>query len=175
MNMKHVLVVIALALALAPAAKAETKVTLSGVHLCCKGCVNAVTKAAATVAGATATGDMDGGTVDITAPDAVSAQKAADAIVAAGFFGASNDPAIKVNSISGAPDKKVKSATVSGTHLCCGTCAKAANAAAKSVPGVETSDAVKGTASFTVFGDFNAKELATALEKAGLSGKISGT
>jgi hypothetical protein len=171
--MKHMpIAIIALALALSPAAQAETKATLSGVHLCCKGCVTAVEKASA-AAGATATGDMDAGTVVVTAPDAATVQKATDAIVAAGFFGASGDPSIKVNSISGAPNQKVKSATVSGAHLCCGKCAKAANAAAMGVAGVQASDAAKGSASFTVTGDFNAKELASALEKAGLSGKIA--
>jgi periplasmic mercuric ion binding protein len=172
--MKYTPITILVALlALSTGARAETKVTLSGVHLCCKGCINAVEKAASSVAGAAAVCDKDARTAVVTAPDNATAQKAVDAIVAAGFFGASGDPAVKVSSTSGASDAKVTSATVSGVHLCCGKCATAANDAAKSVPGVQGSDAAKGSTSFKVTGDFSAKELASALEKAGLSGKIA--
>jgi periplasmic mercuric ion binding protein len=175
MSRKLVPTVIAtLVLGLAAAAHAETGVTLTGVHLCCKGCASAAQKAATSVAGVTAVCDMKAGSVSLAAPDDAGAQKAAEAIVAAGFFGSSDNPAVKVESASGAPDKKVKTATVTGVHLCCGKCARVANTAAMSVPGITSSDAAKESAFFTVTGDFNARALAVALEKAGLSGKITG-
>lgn len=171
--MKSVFVILfAVAVAFAASARAETTVKLTNVHLCCKSCCTGVEKAAAAVEGAKVACDKETGTVCITAAGAEVAQKAVDAIVAGGFFGQSSDPAIKVSSVSGAPEGKVKSATVSGVHLCCAKCAKAANGAAMTVAGVQNSNAEKGSESFTVAGDFSAKELAAALEKAGLSGKI---
>ena len=52
-------------LAAALAVQAETKVTLSGVHLCCKGCVKGVTKAV-DKSGSKATCDAKAGTVAIS-------------------------------------------------------------------------------------------------------------
>lgn len=171
--MKSVFVILfSVAFACATAVRAETTVKLSNVHLCCKGCCTGVEEAAAAVEGAKIACDKEAGTVSVTAASTEVVQKAVDAIVAGGFFGQSSDPAVKVNSVSGAPDGKVTSATVSGLHLCCAKCAKAANGAALSVPGVQTSTAEKGVESFAVTGDFSAKDLAAALEKAGLSGKI---
>jgi len=63
---------------------ADTSVKLSDVHLCCNNCVKSVDKALSKVAGVTAQSDKDAGTVTITAPDKATAQKAVDALVAAG-------------------------------------------------------------------------------------------
>jgi copper chaperone CopZ len=104
-------------LALAAFAQAESTVKLSGVHLCCKSCVKGVDKAVGTVSGATAASDMEASTVTITAPDAATAQKAVDALTSAGYFGKSEDPAIKVDDSTGAKDAKVSSLTISGVHL----------------------------------------------------------
>src|SRR5262245_31095381 len=75
---------------------ADTSVKLSNVHLCCNSCVKGVDKALTGVTGAKAQSDKDAGTVSITAPDKATAQKAVDALVAAGYFGTSSNPAIKV-------------------------------------------------------------------------------
>src|SRR5258708_5999355 len=88
---------------------AESSVKLSHVHLCCNGCVKGVDKAIADVSGASAQSDKEAGTVTITAPDTATAQKAVDALVAAGYFGTSSDPAVKVNAKSGAKNAKVQS------------------------------------------------------------------
>ncbi len=93
---------------------------LTEVHLCCQGCVKGVQKAVGQVPGVTAAADMDDGTVTLTGPDSATVQKAADAIVAAGYFGKSSDPAIKIVAQTGAQDQKVKSLEVEGVHLCCG-------------------------------------------------------
>jgi copper chaperone CopZ len=55
-------------------------------------------------------------------------------------------------------------------HLCCGKCVTAVDEAVKSVPGVKAHTAVKNAKTFEVTGDFNDKEVFTALQKAGLTG-----
>ena len=169
MNLK--LIPLALSLVFAPAALAEFTVTLSSVHLCCNSCVKGIDKATATVAGAAAKSDKDAETVVITAPDKATAQKAVDALVAAGYFGVSSDPAIKLDAASGAKDGWVESLTVDGVHLCCNNCVEAVNDALAKVNGVKANTAKKNAATFEVTGNFNAKEVFTALHAAGLAGK----
>ncbi len=83
--MKRILTLSAVLLALGGFAQAaDTSVKLSNVHLCCNGCVKGVDKALSTVTGATAQSDKDAGTVTLSAPDNATAQKAVDALVAAG-------------------------------------------------------------------------------------------
>jgi copper chaperone CopZ len=159
--------------ALASFAQAESTVKLSGVHLCCKSCVKGVDKAVGTVSGASAASDADGGTVTITAADAGTAQKAVDALVAAGYYGKSEDAAIKVNSATGAKDAKVSALTVKDVHLCCGKCVKAVNTALADVKGVTSNTAEKNATSFEVKGDFSPVEVFSALQKAGLTGKTN--
>jgi copper chaperone CopZ len=60
---------------------------------------------------------------------------------------------------------------VEGVHLCCGKCVTAVDKAVKSVSGVKNHTAVKNAESFEVTGDFNDREVFTALQKAGLTGK----
>src|SRR4030095_7910697 len=86
--------------------------------------------------GATAKCDRDAKTVTITAPDAESAQKALDALVAGGYYGKAEGGTIKDD--SGAPDGKVKTATVSGIHNCCKQCTTAINNTVKKVDGAKT-------------------------------------
>jgi copper chaperone CopZ len=65
------------------------------------------------------------------------------------------------------PSEKVKTLTVVGAHNCCNSCAKDIASSAKAVAGVKDIDVKAKTDSFTVTGDFDAKELVSALEKAG--------
>lgn len=149
------------ALSLSLAANAET-VSLSGVHNCCKKCDDGIIKA---VKSAGAEAKTDKGTVIITASDAAVAKKAVAALLAAGYAGKGAEaPAVA--------DAKVKSATVSGVHLCCGKCVTAAEKAVMSVAGVTKHNATKGAESFTVEGDFSTAALAAALNKCGLNGSI---
>jgi copper chaperone CopZ len=156
--------------ALALTGRAETTAKLTGVHLCCNSCVKGAEKAIGTVPGASVACDKDAGTVTVTAPDEVTAQKAADALVAAGYFGQSENPAIKIADKSGAKDGKVSTLEVDGVHLCCPKCVKAVNAAVGGVAGVSGNDATKNAEKFEVKGDFNGKEVFAALQKAGLTG-----
>src|SRR5205814_10416421 len=81
---------------------AEVTAKIREVHLCCKGCVTGVEKAVDSVAGAKAEADQDSGIVTLTGPDSATVQKAADAMVKAGYFGKSSDPAIKLDAKTGA-------------------------------------------------------------------------
>lgn len=171
MNLKFPALV--LSLALVPAALADVTVTLKDVHLCCDSCVKGVNKAVAPLAGVTAKSDKDEETVTLTAPDRATAQQAVNALVAAGYFGVSSDPTIKLDAASGAPDGKVSSLGVEGVHLCCKKCVVAVNETLEKVPGVKATTAKKDAATFEVTGDFDAKAVFAALHEAGLTGKAA--
>jgi copper chaperone CopZ len=171
--MKLIIASLMLALTAAVSAKAESSAKLTDVHLCCQSCVKGVDKAVSKVEGAKATSDMDEKSVSLTAPDTATLQKAVDALVAAGYYGKSSDPAIKVSADTGAKDQKVQSLKVADTHLCCTSCVKAVNKALGSVSGVTGNTAAKGATSFTINGDFNEKEAMDALQKAGLTGHVA--
>src|SRR5438876_10936416 len=91
---------------------ADVAAKISNVHLCCKSCVKGVEKAVGTVSGSTAACDADAHSVTLTASDDATAQKAVDALVVAGYYGKSENAAIKVNAETGAKDAKVSSLTV---------------------------------------------------------------
>src|SRR5688572_19753704 len=165
-------IMIASALTLSAGA-ADVTAKISGVHLCCSACVKGVEKAVATVKGATTSVDADAETVSLTGADTATVQKAADALVAAGYFGKSADASIKMTADTGATGKKVQSLKLEGVHLCCGKCVSAVDKAVKSVSGVKEHTATKNAASFEVTGDFNDKEVVEALHKAGLTGKVA--
>jgi len=169
-SLASIMIVCALTLS-ARAADVTAKIT--GVHLCCKGCVTGVEKAVATVKGATASADQDSETVTLTGPDAATVQKAADSLVAAGYFGKSSDASVKLTANSGAKGKKVQTLKLEGVHLCCGKCVSAVDKAVKSVSGVKEHTAKKNAESFEVTGDFNDKEVVDALHLAGLTGKVA--
>jgi copper chaperone CopZ len=150
---------------------ADTTAKISGVHLCCKSCVTGVEKAVGTVPGAKVEADKDAGTVTLTGPDTATVQKAAAAMVKAGYFGKCSDSGVTMDSSTGAKGAKVQSLRVDGVHLCCGKCVKAVDSAVKSVPGAKEHTATKGAKSFEVTGDFNDQEVFAALQKEGLTGK----
>jgi copper chaperone CopZ len=167
--MKNLVLALATVLSLGLAANAAT-VTITDVHICCGGCVKGVAKAEADVPGITAVADEDAGTVVLTGPDVATLQKGADALVAAGYFGKSSDPAITIDADTGAKNQKVQSITIEHLHLCCGKCVSAVNEALSGVPGVTGNTAKKGADSFEVTGHFNDQDVFAALQKAGLTG-----
>src|SRR5262249_27894859 len=173
--MKTILKLVPILIACSGAAAwaADANVKLSGVHLCCDGCVKGIDKAVGTVAGAKAESDKDGGIVSITAPDKPTAQKAVDAIVAAGYYGKSSDPEVKVSNKTGAQRGKVQSVKVKGVHLCCKKCVSGVNEALAKVEGVKGNTAAKDAESFEVTGDFEPRAVFSALRKAGFAGKVA--
>jgi copper chaperone CopZ len=157
---------------LVSAQAADVTVKITETHLCCLNCVNGAKKAVSdNVPGATAAPDQETDTITLTGPDNATVQKAADALVKAGYFGKSSNPAIKLNAATGAKGQTVQTLDVSDVHLCCAKCAKAVNDAVTAVPGVKTSTAEKGSKTFKVTGNFKDSDVFAALQKAGLTGK----
>ncbi len=153
-------------------ARAETKVELSGVHLCCPACTAAVKSALRDIDGIKATCDQKKKTVTITASDDAAAQKALDALAAHGFHGDTDNSTLKIKEDSGVRAGKVTSVTLVGVHNCCGSCNKAIKKAIKKVDGVTGDTATAKTESLTVTGNFDAAELVKALNAAGFHVKV---
>jgi copper chaperone CopZ len=163
--------VAAAALFLSAAARAETTVELKGTHLCCRACVNAVNNTLKGIEGVTGKCDPKAKTVTITAKDEATAQKAIDALAAAGFHGTTDSDKVKIHEDGGAKAGKVKTLTVTNVHNCCGACTSAIKNALKKVDGV-TGDTVKARAdTFEVTGDFDAAAVIKALNDAGFHAK----
>jgi periplasmic mercuric ion binding protein len=153
--------------AFAVTASAET-VKLSGVHLCCKGCVRGV-EGPAKKAGVKVAVDQKAKTVTLEGSLAA-LKKALAAIGDAGYTGKA-DGNLKVPALKAAKGK-VASAKIAGVHLCCGSCVKAVNKALKGVPGVKANTAAKRTDVFEVTGNFEPQAVLNALAKAGLSARV---
>jgi copper chaperone CopZ len=171
--MKSFLLSLVAVFALSQVAQADVTVKVTNVHLCCGKCVAGAKKATSSVDGASADVDSTNKTVSITAPDIATAQKAVDALTKAGYFGKTDNADIKIDASTGAAGAKVQSLKIEGVHLCCPKCVTAVHTAAMSVPGVTGENAQKGAESFVVTGDFNDADVLAALQKAGLTGKVS--
>jgi len=169
--MKTILAGIVAALAFVFSAHAaEATVKISQVHMCCGSCVNDIEAAVGKVKGVKVAADKSARTVDLTAADNATLQKAANELVKAGYFGTSSSSEVKMNAKTGAKGQKVQSLTVNGVHLCCAKCVKAVDEAVKTVPGVTSHSAAPAAKSFKVVGDFNDQAVFDALNKAGLAG-----
>jgi len=145
---------------------ADTKVTLTGVHLCCKGCVKGVAKAVEQSGGKAAC-NAKAGTVVISG-DKGTVEKALEAVAKAGYYGSSDNKELAIACQGGAKDEKVKSLTLRGAHLCCGKCVKAVAKAVGATDGANAHTAKKGSKTFEVTGDFNAQAFIKALHDNGL-------
>lgn len=163
-------------LALTASVRAETTITMTGVHNCCGSCAKGITKAGSIGEGVTIDVPEKSTTVTITSKKKGDAMKAAEAIIAAGYFGKieGGEPSKSASksTASTKPEAKMTKATVSGVHLCCKKCETAAANAVKTVPGITKSDIVAKATSFTVEGEFTKSELAAALNDAGFAGDI---
>jgi periplasmic mercuric ion binding protein len=159
-------------LLLSAAARAETTVELKGTHLCCGACVKAVNETLKGVEGVTGKCDAKAKTVTITAKDDATAQKAVDALAAAGFHGTTNSETVKVKEDSGVKAGTVKSLTLTNVHNCCRACTSAIKNTLKKVDGVK-GDTVKAQAdTFEVTGEFDAEAVVKALNTAGFHAKV---
>jgi copper chaperone CopZ len=145
---------------------------VTGVHLCCQGCVDAVDAAVKRVAGATSRCDIEKQTVALTARDGAAAQKALDAIAAAGFHGRTDDAHLAMKAVSRIPRGRVKHLKVSGIHNCCDLCCEAIKGAIATVDGVAGDTATPGATTFEVTGDFQAAALVKALNAAGFGAQV---
>jgi copper chaperone CopZ len=150
----------------------EMHVEVTGVHLCCQGCVDAVDAAVKSVAGATSRCDIDKKTVTLTARDRAAAQKALDAIAAAGFHGSTDDAHLAMRAVSRIPRGRVKRLKVSGIDNCCALCCEAIKGAIATVDGVAGDTATPGATAFEVTGDLQAAAVVQALNAAGFGAQV---
>jgi len=150
----------------------QTRVTLSGVHLCCEGCTSAVEDAAARVPGVSAECSIDDGTVILSANDTESIQQALDAIAGAGFHGESDNKSLTMRDEPNLPQGRIKKATISQIHNCCDICHDAIQKAVHSTRGVAADTSQPGATQFEVTGDFEADELLDNLHKASFNARV---
>lgn len=152
--------------------RAETKIELKGVHLCCAKCVAGVKSALRDLDDVKAACDQKKSTVTITAADDKAAQKALDALAAHGFHGDTGNSTLKFKEDSGVTAGKVTSLKLMGIHNCCGSCNKAIEKAIAKVDGVTGDTAKPKTDTLTVTGNFDGVELVKALNAAGFHVKV---
>ncbi|MGE0756561.1 MAG: cation transporter [Pirellulaceae bacterium] len=145
---------------------AEVTVTISKTHLCCGACVKAVDTTLKDLAGVKHESNQDEHTISLKADSLANAQKAIDALAAAGFHGKVDHPELKYKPVD-APKGKVARLEISGIHNCCGACTKAIKAALKDVEGVQADTAKPKVDSFVVEGDFSPAAAVEALLNAG--------
>jgi copper chaperone CopZ len=110
--------------------------------------------------------------VALTARDGAAAQKALDAIAAAGFHGSTDNARLAMQAASSIPRGRVKRLKVSGIHNCCDLCCEAIKEAIATVDGVTADTATPGATTFEVTGDFPAAALVKALNAAGFSAQV---
>ncbi|HTQ39189.1 MAG TPA: hypothetical protein VMJ32_09170 [Pirellulales bacterium] len=150
----------------AATARAEEKVTLSDMHICCPSCVKAIQTAAATVPGVKCVASQDDYTTTLTADNLATLQKGVDALVKAGFCGTPDNKAIKIADVK-APQGKVTKLEIAHVHNCCGKCTAALKDALSDVKGITSNTLEPKKTSFVLEGNFDAGEAVKALVKSG--------
>src|SRR4051794_33148531 len=95
----RLLVALVMSLGLTALAAAETKVTVSGTHLCCGACLKAVDSTLKDMNGVKFKSDQSAKTIEITADNDEAAQKAIDALADAGFYGKLDNDKIKYKTV----------------------------------------------------------------------------
>jgi mercuric ion binding protein len=153
-------------LVFAAAARAETKVTLKSVHLCCPMCVTAVGETLKDLTGVKGECSQQDKTIVLTATDAAAAQKAVDALAKAGFHGKPDSDVVKYKPVE-TPKGNVQKLELTGIHNCCGMCARIIKQTVTKVKGVTSDTSAAKKDEFTVEGDFSASDLVQALLDAG--------
>jgi periplasmic mercuric ion binding protein len=157
---------IASLLMLSSFARAETKVTISDTHLCCGQCLRAVEATLKDMAGVTHKSSQEAKTIEITAESDAAAQKAIDALAAAGFYGKLDNDKLKYKPVA-AGDAAVDKLELAGIHNCCGACTTAIKKAVTSVSGVSGTSIKNRETAFAVDGKFKPADVVKALLDAG--------
>jgi copper chaperone CopZ len=143
------------------------EVKLTGVHNCCGGCKNGITKAL-NGAGAGKV-EVTGKAVSFTADDA---DKALAALYAAGYAGKIEGAAEPVD--ADARGYKAKELKFDGLHNCCGSCDKGIKAALSKIEGAKVESKAK-TTTMTVSSDkeLDAEDVLKALRAGGFNAKLA--
>ncbi len=153
------------------APEGETTVLLSGVHLCCGGCEKGINAAVDGLEDVEIDVSRSDETVTIKGKSGDAAQKAVTAIAEAGYYGKSDSDAIKIAD-AGADSSEAGSVSVSGVHLCCGSCVKAVDRAIKTLgDGVEHTAKSKES-DFEVTGKVSPAAVLAALQAQGINGTV---
>ena len=108
----------------------------------------------------------------LTAKDDTAAQKALDAIAAAGLHGETGNEHLAMQAERNIPSGKVRKLTISGIHNCCQPCYEAIEGAIETVDGVTGDTAQPGKTPFEVTGTFETVALVRALNTAGFHAKV---
>lgn len=151
----------------------QTQVNLSGVHLCCGGCSDALIQGATQVPGVSAETDESEGTAVITGPSPEALQQALEGIAANGLYGESDHPDLAIKFDSNLTQDRVQKATVSDIHNCCGPCYRAIRKAVHRTPGVVADTGEPGVTRFEVTGDFAPVDLLKSLHKYGFNARVT--
>jgi len=160
-----------LSVLLAAPVSAEVKVTISKTHLCCGQCVKAVDKTLGEIQGVKHETNQADGSITLKADSIADAQKAVDALAAAGFHGKVDNSEVKYKPVDASKDK-VARIEITGIHNCCGQCTKAIKAALKDVPGVKSETVKPKMDTFAIEGDFSPAAAVEALVNAGFYVKV---
>jgi copper chaperone CopZ len=164
-------VVLLISLSVVSFAWAETKVTVSGTHLCCGACVKAVDTTLKEIPGVQFKTDQGAKTIEITADNDATAQKAIDALADAGFYGKLDNEKIKYKEVRSG-NSAVEKVEVTGIHNCCGQCTTAIKKAVSSVSGVSGTSVKNKETTFTVEGKFQPGDVVKALLDAGFYAQV---
>jgi copper chaperone CopZ len=154
-------------------ARAESKIEIKQLHMCCDGCAEEVENILKKVDGLT---DIivtrKTRTAVFSTTSTAVAQKAVDALAADGFHGQVNNSSIAFKADSGVKKEKVTSLTVTGFHNTCPGCVKSFRVALKKVEGVTGDDCKPNVTTCTIKGNFDAAALVEALNKEGFHVKV---
>jgi len=150
---------------------AETKVTVSGTHLCCGACLKAVDSTLKDMPGVKHNSDQSAKTIEITADSDEAAQKAVDALATAGFYGKLDNDKIKYKPVQSG-DAAVEKIEITGVHNCCGQCTSAIKKAVTSVSGVSGTNIKNKDTTFVVEGKFQPGDVVKALLDAGFYAQV---
>jgi mercuric ion binding protein len=152
-------------------AYAETKVTISGTHLCCGQCLKAVDSTLKEMADIKFKSDQGAKTIEITADNEAAAQKAIDALAEAGFYGKLDNDKLKYKPVQSG-EATVEKVEVTGVHNCCGQCTTAIKKAVTSVSGVNGTNIKNKDTTFAVEGKFKPTDVVKALLDAGFYARV---
>jgi len=131
------------------------EVKIEGVHMCCDQCVNIAQAKLKGVDGVTdGKADKDAGSITLTAADDKAASAAIDALAKAGFRGKAKhgDKTLEFPPSNAEKGAKADAIAITGVHLCCPACYRAAEKALKDVAGVSAVNADKKTKTLEVSG-----------------------
>ncbi len=149
---------------------------VSGVHLCCRACVNAIGEALSDVEGVSgAACDADNGVVTFQATDAEAVNRGLAAMAEAGFHGtaAHGDDEVAFPASGAEEDETADSTQLTNLHNCCPGCKNAIDAAVGEVEGVSAIAWDGETKILTVTGSgFSLEGVVTALNEAGFHASI---